>query len=103
VPSVKLIKYSAVLSLLFFFAGCKLPHPPLPYDPGNPLKQVAILPMKNDTTDVDGPNIIRQKMAEALVRRSYVVKDLKETDQILLRPDGDQSRRTADMTTAQNR
>jgi hypothetical protein len=98
---VKLIKYSAVLSLLFFFAGCNLPHPPLPYDPANPLKRVAILPMKNDTTDVDGPTIVRQKMAEALENRSYVVKDIKETDQILRDQMGINLGGQLDMTTAQ--
>ena len=98
---MKLIKYSAVLLLLFFFAGCNLPHPPLPYDPANPLKRIAILPMKNDTTDVDGPNIVRQKMAEALVRRSYVVKDMKETDQILRDQMGINLGGQLEMTTAQ--
>ncbi len=98
---VKLIKYSAVLSLLFFFAGCNLPHPPLPYDPGNPLKRVAVLPMKNDTADVDGPGIVRQKMAEALANRSYVVKDMKETDQILRDQMGINLGGQLDMTTAQ--
>lgn len=98
---VKLIKCSAVLSLLFFFSGCNLPHPPLPYDPGNPLKRVAILPMKNDTTDVDGPDIVRQKMAEALTNRSYVVKDMKETDQILRDQMGINLGGQLDMTTAQ--
>lgn len=97
---MKLIRYSALLAL-FFFAGCNLPHPPLPYDPGNPLKRVAILPMKNDTTDVDGPNIVRQKMAEALVNRSYVVKDIKETDQILRDQMGINLGGQLDMTTAQ--
>lgn len=98
---VKLIKYSAVLSLLFFFAGCNLHHPPLPYDPGNPLKRVAILPMKNDTSDVDGPDIVRQKIAEALTNRSYVVKDMKETDQILRDQMGINLGGQLDMTTAQ--
>jgi hypothetical protein len=98
---VKLIRYSIVLSLLFFFAGCNLPHPPLPYDPGNPLKRVAILPMKNDTADVDGPGIVRQKMAEALMNRSYVVKDMKETDQILRDQMGINLGGQLDMTTAQ--
>ena len=98
---VRLIKCSAVLLLLFFFSGCNLPHPPLPYDPGNPLKRVAILPMKNDTTDVDGPDIVRQKMAEALANRSYVVKDMKETDQLLQDQMGINLGGQLDMTTAQ--
>ena len=98
---MKLIKYSAVLLLLFFFTGCNLPHPPLPYDPANPLKRVAILPLKNDTADVDGPNIVRHKMAEALEHRSYVVKDMKETDQILRDQMGINLGGQLEMTTAQ--
>jgi hypothetical protein len=70
----------AVLSLM---GGCTLPHMPLPTDPSNPLKRVAVLPMKNDTDDVDGPNVVREKMAEALRNHSYVVMDIKESDQIL--------------------
>jgi hypothetical protein len=63
--------------------GCAIPHMPLPTDPSNPLKRVAVLPMKNDTDDVDGPNVVREKMAEALRNHSYVVMDVKESDQIL--------------------
>jgi len=63
--------------------GCAIPHMPFPTDPSNPLKRVAVLPMRNDTDDVDGPNVVREKMAEALRNRSYVVMDVKESDQIL--------------------
>ncbi len=69
--------------LTMVIGGCAIPHAPLPTDPSNPLKRVAVLPMKNDTTDVDGPDVVRQKMAEALTKRSYVVMDIKESDQIL--------------------
>jgi hypothetical protein len=97
----KLIRYYSALSLLLVFSACSIPHPPLPVDPGNPLKRVAILPMKNDTTDVDGPDVVRQKMAEALTNRSYVVKDIKETDQILRDQMGINLGGQLDMTTAQ--
>ncbi len=80
---MKLIKNLAVLCVMVIFAGCAIPHPPLPYDSNNPLKHVAVLPMKNDTNDVEGPDVMRNKMVKALENRSYVVKDLKETDQIL--------------------
>jgi hypothetical protein len=56
---------------------------PFPTDPSNPLKRVAVLPMRNDTDDVDGPNVVREKMAAALRDHSYVVMDIKESDQIL--------------------
>lgn len=81
---IKYAHYLVTITLLAVVAGC-LPPPSthLPRDLSNPLKRVAILPMKNDTNDVDGPEVMRKKMAQALEQRSYVVKDLKETDKIL--------------------
>ncbi len=77
-----LVRNIVILLLMLAFTGC-LPPPPRHYDAGNPLKRVAVLPLKNDTNDVDGPDVMRTKMVQALENRSYVVKDLKETDQIL--------------------
>jgi hypothetical protein len=72
-----------LLSMTATLVACAVPRMHLPTDPTNPLKKVAALPMKNDTDDVDGPNVVRQKMVQALENRSYVVLDVKETDQIL--------------------
>jgi hypothetical protein len=58
-------------------------HVPVYFDARNPIKRVAVLPIKNDTTDVDAPELIRKKMIQALEDRSYVVKAVKETDEIL--------------------
>ena len=60
------IKLPVVIAALMFLAACNLPHPPLPYDPNNPLKRVAVLPLRNDTNDVDGPDVMRKKMVKAL-------------------------------------
>ena len=80
----RLFKCSTVFVIMVILAGCGgVPRPRLPYDAGNPLKRVAVLPLKNDTMDVEGADVMRRKMAQALENRSYVVKDLKETDQIL--------------------
>lgn len=78
------VRYLAAMTMLAAVTGC-LPPPPsnLPRDYSNPVKRVAVLPMKNDTNDVDGPEVMRKKMAQALERRSYVVQDLKLTDQVL--------------------
>jgi len=97
----KIIHRSIILGVLFFAAGCAIPHPPLPYDASNPLKRVAVLPLRNDTNDVDGPDVMRQKMVKALEDRSYVVKDLKETDQILRDRMGITLGGQLDLTTAQ--
>jgi hypothetical protein len=80
---VRKIKFSVFIASLMFLVACTFPHPPLPYNPSNPLKRVAVLPLRNDTNDVDGPDVMRKKMVKALENHSYVVKDLKETDQIL--------------------
>lgn len=72
-----------LLTVLLISSGCAICVMPRPVDINNPLKHVAVMPLKNDTTDVDGPNVVRAKMMEALKDRSYIVKDLKETDQIL--------------------
>ncbi|MDH4163160.1 MAG: DUF799 family lipoprotein [Nitrospirota bacterium] len=91
-----------ILALAATVAGCcTLPTPPLPVDYSNPLKRVAILPMKNDTDDVDGPSVLREKMAKALVHRSYAVQDLKETEQTLRDRMGINLGGQLDMTTAQ--
>ncbi|HEX9022001.1 MAG TPA: GNA1162 family protein [Nitrospirota bacterium] len=62
---------------------------------------MAVLPFRNDTADVDGPDMMRNKMVHALENRSYVVKDLKETDQILRDRMGITLGGQLDMITAQ--
>jgi len=82
---VKSLRYLLTSATLIIVTACAIPHahPQLPYDARNPLKKVAVLPMKNDTSDVDGPELVRKKMVQALQNHSYVVMDLKETDQLL--------------------
>jgi hypothetical protein len=79
----KNIRYLAAIILLAAAAGCLPPPSNFPRDYSNPIKRVAVLPMTNDTNDVDGPGVMRKKMAQALERHSYVVQDLKQTDQVL--------------------
>ena len=95
----------AVLFLLCLVAGslgCVAPrHLPRYFDASNPVRNVALLPMKNDTTDVEGPNVLRKKMAAMLEERAYLVKDTKETDQLLRDRMGINLGGQLDMTTAQ--
>ncbi len=95
------VKHLIVIVVSLITAACAIPRPPLPYDANNPLKRVAVLPMKNDTNDVDGPEIVRKKMVQALEHRSYVVKDNKETDQMLRDQLGITLGGQLDLTTAQ--
>ncbi len=77
-------RFYIVFFVFIVLAGCVPPrHIPRYQDTSNPLKRVAVLPMKNDTMDVDGPNVVRKKMIVAMENKSYIVKDIQETDQIL--------------------
>jgi hypothetical protein len=96
----KFVQYLLVLCGVMCFTACVMPHPPLPCDASNPYKRVAVLPMVNDSNDVDGPEVMRTKMVQALINRSYVVKDLKETDQILRDQMGITLGGQLDLTTA---
>lgn len=49
----------------------------------NPMKRVAILPLQNDTTDVEAPEVVRRKMVEVFRERLYNVMPEKEVDRLL--------------------
>jgi len=80
----RIARLVAAGSVVVALSACAVPRPvPRYHDASNPLKRVAVLPMKNDTADVDGPEVVRKKMIEALEGKSYIIRDVKETDQIL--------------------
>ncbi len=95
-------KFFIFSSAVVVLSSCAFPrHVPTFYDAGNPLKRVAVLPVKNDTDDVDGPSLVRKKMIEALEQKSYIIKDVKETDQILRDQMGINLGGQLDLTTPQ--
>jgi hypothetical protein len=81
----KSVRLAAVTMLFMLSSCCSVPHHQVarPYDASNPLKRVVVLPMKNDTNDVDAPDLVRKKMVQALEDKSYIVVNVKESDQIL--------------------
>ncbi len=95
----------AVLFLMCLIAGsigCAAPrHAPRYFDASNPVQKVALLPLKNDTSDVDGPELMRKKMSDMLYEHAYVVMDTRESDQILRDRMGITLGGQLDMTTAQ--
>lgn len=95
----------AVLFLLCLVAGsvgCVAPRQmPRYFDANNPVRKVALLPLKNDTSDVDGPELMRKKMSDMLYEHAYIVMDTKESDQILRDRMGITLGGQLDMTTAQ--
>lgn len=80
---MKRIRLLAGLVLIIFMAGCAgLPSQPAG-DPSNPIKRLAVLPIINDTTDVEGPTKVREKLVEAIQKRHYHVIPVEETDRML--------------------
>ena len=91
-----------LLCLVISSIGCVAPrHAPRYFDTNNPVRKVALLPLKNDTTDVDGPELMRKKMSDMLYEHAYLVMDTKESDQVLRDRMGITLGGQLDMTTAQ--
>ena len=80
---MKSLKLLAIILSIILISGCAMMPMKPPADPGNPMKRIAVLPIKNDTNDVDGPNFVREKLVKAFEDRSYNVKPVEETDRIL--------------------
>lgn len=52
-------------------------------NPNNPIRTLAVLPMLNQTNDVEGPEYVRVEFDKRLSHYFYVNKPLKDIDQIL--------------------
>ena len=80
---MRLSKLLVFMSVIALIAGCAMPMPKPSGDPGNPIKRLAVLPLVNNTNDVDAPEFVRERLVEALAARWYNVQPLEETNQIL--------------------
>jgi len=78
---VKVGPLLVVFGLLFLTACVTLP--PIEPNVASPIRTVAVLPMVNNTNDVDGPVVVRELFTASLGSYYYVIKPLAETDQIL--------------------
>ncbi len=79
----RLLRLSVLTGILVTFFSCAGLSPEPQPDADNPMKTVAVLPLKNDTMDVSGPGFVRGKLSEAVEEHHYNVQPLAETDQIL--------------------
>lgn len=78
------LKLFTIFCLLFtVFSGCAARHHYVQPNPANPMRTVAVLPMVNQTNDIEGPEKARAMLAEQLVERQYVVKPMAEVNQTL--------------------
>ena len=80
---MRLSKLLVFMSVIALVAGCVVPMPKPSGDPGNPIRRLAILPLVNNTNDVDAPEFVRERLVEALSARMYNIQPLEETNQIL--------------------
>lgn len=82
-------KFKIVLLLAvvtWFIAGCAGAPPPraaIPPNPANPIKRVAILPVFNNSSDVDAPINLREAFHNRLGGYYYDIQPLAETSEIL--------------------
>lgn len=90
---------------LLLWAACSPLHDPMyrriAPDLTNPIKTVAVLPLVNQTNDVEAPGYVREELVLRLQAMQYRVQPTRETDQILRDRLGITLGRQVDMTTPQ--
>ncbi|MBM2837914.1 MAG: hypothetical protein HW415_539, partial [Deltaproteobacteria bacterium] len=79
----RLCTVTLLFAVMLFAFGCAPMKPRLTYNPSNPIKTVAVLPVLNHTTDVEAPDKIRQAFEKELNYFGYNSKPLAEVNQIL--------------------
>ncbi len=68
-----------ILFSVLWIAGFR----PNPANPANPIRTVAVLPMVNQTNDVEAPEKVRAKFADRMTKKQYAVKPIAEVNRIL--------------------
>ncbi|MEK6598931.1 MAG: GNA1162 family protein [Deltaproteobacteria bacterium] len=75
--------YLLILLSILWIAGCAMPKHYAQPNPNNPIRVVAVLPMVNNTNDVEAPEKVRDMFGAKIPERCYIVKPLQETNQLL--------------------
>ncbi|MEW6087267.1 MAG: GNA1162 family protein [bacterium] len=71
-------KYLLIIILLLF--GCARMQR---NDPANPIRKVAVLPMLNNTSDMDGPELVRKGFNKLVRNKYYEVMGIPQIDEVL--------------------
>lgn len=73
-----------LLIAVTWLASCAAPQAVIiPPNPDNPIKRVAILPVFNNSNDVEAPTRLREEFFNRLGRYHYDIQPLAETSEIL--------------------
>lgn len=93
-----------IIGLLLASAACSPLHDPMyrriAPDAANPIRTVAVLPLVNQTNDVEAPAYVREEMILRLQALHYAVQPATETDQRLRDRMGITLGRQLDLATA---
>ena len=71
------------VAILIWMWGCAIPHTLIKDFRSRKPRTVGLLPVLNQTNDLDAPKGIRPLIYKALLNRGYVVRPLAETDELL--------------------
>ena len=95
-----------IVGVLLVCAACSPLHDPMyrriAPDATNPIKSVAVLPLVNNTNDVEAPGYVREELVLRLQAMQYAVKPTLQTDQILRDQLGITLGRQLDMVAVQH-
>jgi len=94
-----------IIVVMLVCAACSPLHDPMyrriAPDRANPIRTVAVLPLVNNTNDVEAPGYVRDELVLRLLAMQYVVKPVMQSDQILRDQLGITLGRQLDMATVQ--
>lgn len=68
---------------VFFLSSCSVHRPLQRAESFPPLRLLAVLPLDNETIDLDGPPAVRKELARGLSRRGYRLLPTAEVDRVL--------------------
>ena len=95
-----------IVGVLLVCAACSPLHDPMyrriAPDATNTIKSVAVLPLVNNTNDVEAPGYVREELVLRLQAMQYAVKPTLQTDQILRDQLGITLGRQLDMVAVQH-
>jgi len=94
-----------IIGVLFVYAACSPLHDPMyrriAPDAANPIRTVAVLPLVNNSNDVEAPGYVREELVLRLQAMQYAVNPTLQTDQVLRDQMGITLGRQSEMTTSQ--
>src|SRR3990170_3492693 len=73
----------SIIMVGFLLTACSIPMQTVATNPSNTINTVAVLPIYNATSDVEGPKTVRELTEKRIQRWHYTSKPLNEVDQIL--------------------